>query len=256
MDNHNQSTPLISIITVCFNSAKTICRTIESVLNQTYTNIEYILVDGKSTDNTVDIIKEYAPLFAEKGIAYRWVSEPDQGIYDAMNKGIKMASGEWVGIINSDDWYELDACEIIRSTILRNNQVEIVAGVVKFWSNNNVKYLKQNSLSIVASDPIMHPGAFVIKNIYDLKIGGYNESYKIAGDYDFFIRCYLNDVNYVICDRVVANFTLAGISSTSKLKLAAETYLVLVRYGLISPMSRWYKLLKLIIRTKFVGAKV
>ena len=103
--------PLISIITVCFNSSKTIRQTIESVLNQTYTNIEYILVDGKSTDNTVAIIEEYAPQFTAKGIVYRWVSEPDAGIYDAMNKGIKLATGEWIGIINSDDWYELDACE-------------------------------------------------------------------------------------------------------------------------------------------------
>lgn len=95
--------PLISIITVCFNSAKTIRQTIESVLNQTYTNIEYILVDGKSTDNTVAIIEEYAPLFAAKGIAYRWISEPDNGMYNALNKGFDKSSGEIMYWLNSDD---------------------------------------------------------------------------------------------------------------------------------------------------------
>lgn len=92
----------ISIVTVSYNAAKTIEQTIKSVINQTYSNIEYIVIDGGSTDGTVDIIRKY-----EDRIAY-WVSEPDGGIFDAMNKGIKVATGEVVGIINSDDWYEHD----------------------------------------------------------------------------------------------------------------------------------------------------
>ena len=98
----------ISIITPCLNSAKTIRQTIESVLNQTYHNIEYIIVDGASMDGTLEIIQEYEPQFQGR---LHYVSEPDHGIYDAMNKGIRMSHGNVIGIINSDDYYEQDAVE-------------------------------------------------------------------------------------------------------------------------------------------------
>ena len=96
----------ISIITVCFNSQKTIGRTFDSVLRQTYPNIEYLVIDGQSTDGTTDIIREYEPLFQGR---MKWVSEKDEGIYDAMNKGIRMATGDLIGILNSDDYYEDNA---------------------------------------------------------------------------------------------------------------------------------------------------
>ena len=100
----------VTIITVCYNSEKTIRKTMESVLEQTYTNIEYIVIDGQSLDTTMQIVKEIAPLFGEW---IKIISEPDKGIYDAMNKGIKLAKGELIGIINSDDFYEKDAVEKI-----------------------------------------------------------------------------------------------------------------------------------------------
>ena len=96
----------VSIITVCYNSEKTIERTIKSVLNQTYQDYEYIIVDGASTDKTLDIIKRYEPEFEGK---MRWISEQDNGIYYAMNKGIGMAKGKLIGMINSDDYYEINA---------------------------------------------------------------------------------------------------------------------------------------------------
>ena len=102
---------LVSIITVAYNSEKCIRKAIESVLNQTYPHIEYTIVDGLSKDNTVAVAKEYEEKFQEKGYTYRIVSEKDNGIYDAMNKGIRMATGELIGMINSDDWYEPIAVE-------------------------------------------------------------------------------------------------------------------------------------------------
>lgn len=103
--------PLVSIVTVSYNSADTIEQTIQSVTKQTYPNIEYIIIDGGSRDGTVEIIKRY-----QDKISF-WISEPDMGIYDAMNKGISYAKGDYIGIINSDDWYELDAIEKIVSKI-------------------------------------------------------------------------------------------------------------------------------------------
>ncbi len=94
--------PKITVITVCFNASDEIEQTILSVINQTYSNIEYLIIDGGSTDNTIDVIKKY------EGKITKWVSEPDRGIYDAMNKGIKMASGEWLNMMNAGDRFEND----------------------------------------------------------------------------------------------------------------------------------------------------
>ena len=102
---------LVSIITVSFNGEDTIARTIESVLGQTYQNIEYILIDGASTDRTVEIAESFRPRFEEKNMPFTVISEPDKGMYDALNKGTRAAHGELVGQINSDDWYEPDAVE-------------------------------------------------------------------------------------------------------------------------------------------------
>ncbi len=111
--------PLISIITVVYNGEKYLKQAIESVINQTYKNIEYIIIDGGSTDNTLNIIKNY-----HQNIS-KWVSEPDNGLYDAMNKGIKLATGELIGMVNSDDWSELTAVEIIVNEYLKNDNKQI-----------------------------------------------------------------------------------------------------------------------------------
>mgnify|MGYP000371187973 CR=1 FL=1 len=108
---------LVSIITVSFNSDKTIKDTIESVLNQTDTNIEYIIVDGKSTDETIKIVKSFEKQFQEKGISYKWISEEDSGIYAAFNKGIKMSSGKWISFLGSDDIYLNNAIELYKNQI-------------------------------------------------------------------------------------------------------------------------------------------
>lgn len=120
--------PLISVITVSYNAVTTIEQTILSVINQTYSNIEYIIIDGGSTDGTVDIIRKYADR-----IAY-WVSEPDKGIYDAMNKGTKKANGEYIAFLNSDDWYELDAVSIIAQ--FADGKNDLISGIIKLYKND------------------------------------------------------------------------------------------------------------------------
>ena len=101
---------LFSIITICFNSEKTIERTIKSVLTQTFADYEYIIVDGGSRDSTLDIVKKYEPLFEGR---MKWKSESDRGIYDAMNKGIMRSSGTIIGIVNSDDWLDSEALDVV-----------------------------------------------------------------------------------------------------------------------------------------------
>ena len=122
----------VSIITPSLNSEKTIEQTINSVLNQRYTDFEYIIIDGNSSDHTVDIIKEYISLF---GGRMRYISEKDDGIYDAMNKGIKLARGNVIGIINSDDWYEKDALEKVVN-FFSNNDTDVIDGKMNILTEN------------------------------------------------------------------------------------------------------------------------
>lgn len=169
-----------------------------------------------------------------------------------MNKGIKLATGKWIGIINSDDWYELSACENIITVAERNLNIEIICGLVKFWQNNQVMYIKQNSFNCLQAESIMHPGVFIKKNVYFDKIGLYNQSFKIAADYDFFIRCQLKKIPYLMCDNIISNFSLSGISTTSRILLSRETLNIQIKYNFLSRLCGTYKLLKIVIRYKLL----
>ena len=221
---------LVSIITVCFNSEKTIRTTIESVLNQTYGNIEYIIVDGKSKDNTINIIKEYDRQFKEKGYIYKYISEKDTGIYDAMNKGIKLTKGEIIGIINSDDWYENDAVEnVIESYIENKNSSGIYMGkMYRRYNNGKITIRNVDFRKNVSTDYIFrkisrnHPSTFVTRDIY-MNFGGFDLTYRICSDYEFYIRSYFNDeIKFIEINSVLAILNDGGIStqlSTRKQRL-------------------------------------
>ena len=185
----------ISIITVCYNSAKTIEKTFQSVKTQTYTNIEYIVVDGLSSDSTLNIIEN------NKEIISKYISESDKGLYDALNKGIQFATGDLIGILNSDDIFTDD-------TVLEN--------VVKFHSENNVeasvgnitqfneegktvrKYSSKNwnpeKLKIGFMPP--HPSIFFKRELFK-RLGLYDLTFKIGADYELIIRYFLeNKITY------------------------------------------------------------
>jgi glycosyltransferase involved in cell wall biosynthesis len=229
--NKENDKPLVSIITVCYNSEKYISDTIESVLNQTYDNIEYIIVDGDSTDNTLDIIKEYEPKFNGR---LRWISEPDNGIYDAMNKGINMANGKIIGILNSDDWYELDTIlKIVK--IFRTKNVDLVHGcMARYKSNGGLDsvYGEKNSfLGFAEKAPYNHPTCFVKKSVYSL-LGTFNNNYKIISDYDFMLKVFNSSkVKVYFIDEVLTNFRLVGITSNLHNLPVKSLYAVLKNNG-------------------------
>jgi glycosyltransferase involved in cell wall biosynthesis len=154
---------LFTIITVCYNSEKTIERTIQSVLHQTCQNYEYIIVDGASTDGTMNIVRKYEPLFQGK---LKCISEPDQGIYDAMNKGIHEADGKLIGIVNSDDYYEPDALEIIQRTYC-GEKYQVLYGLLRTVQNGKevMVYLKNHEN--LERDMIAHPSCFITKATYE-----------------------------------------------------------------------------------------
>ena len=207
---------LISIITVCFNSEKTIRDTIESVLNQTYGEVEYIVVDGLSTDGTVQIAREYERKFADKGYRYQIISEKDNGIYDAMNKGIRNASGEIVGIINSDDWYEPDALETVANTY-RQTPFDMFYADIRIIRENGSSFIKHSRLEKHPSSRNWnHPTTFITKKTYDEC--GLFSCKGFYDDYDLILRVRHAGKKIVIVNKVLANFRVGGVSNRKSLK--------------------------------------
>lgn len=232
----------VSIITVSFNSERTIRRTIESVLSQTYSNIEYIVVDGKSSDHTVEIIKEYEKSFEGR---MKWVSEPDQGIYDAMNKGIMMATGELVGIINSDDYYELDAVEKMVNA-LENKKYMILYGFLRKWKNQEVFSISIRTHKDLRNGMISHPTCFVTMAVYR-EVSLYDTQYSSVADYDFMLKMFSKkEVYFKPVYQLIANFEMGGMSSTREAWLELER--MKKNHGLISP--RQYR--SIIIKDKLL----
>ncbi len=221
--------PKVSIITPCLNSDKTIRRTIESVLCQTYTNIEYIIVDGMSTDKTVDIIKEYVPLFNGR---LRYVSEKDNGIYDAMNKGIRLSKGVLVGIINSDDFYHRNAVKNIVMN-MTDNDYQVIYGYCRIIDHNYTVNFMKNRHQNLKSSMIPHPTCFVTRKAYQ-DFGMFLTTFKIASDYEFMLRLYYSKkVVFVQVKKIIANFRLGGVCYQSK-KCKLENLIIKYHYKILS----------------------
>lgn len=210
---------LFTIITVSYNSEATIERTLRSVLSQTNMDYEYIIVDGASSDSTLPLIKQYEPLFEGR---MKWQSEPDNGIYHAMNKGIQMAQGAILGIVNSDDWLEHDALEKVNKTIIVNGKSldVIYSGAMLFHSANgvvqklmpNLKSLKRYAL-IGDIAGIRHPATFVPKKIYN-KYGVFDTRMSISADADFLLRYYRKGGKFFLTNDILTNMSDGGASNT------------------------------------------
>lgn len=236
-----------SVITVTYNSTKTVEQTINSVLNQSYSNFEYIIVDGASTDGTVDIIKRYAE--SDPRISY--ISEPDDGMYDAMNKGIKMAEGNVVALLNSDDYYEPDALKHI-SEHIPDTQKYVVYGMVRLLKNDKETMVALYNHNSLPERMIMHPGCFVSKSVYDKY--RYDTIYKSSADYDLFMRLYQDKkIEFIPVYEVIANFRLGGMSSS--LIGCLETNDIKYKYGYINKKQRDIINLGIKFKSKILGRK-
>jgi glycosyltransferase involved in cell wall biosynthesis len=211
--------PLVSIVTVVFNGEKHLESTIKSVIDQSYNNIEYIIIDGGSSDRTLDIIKSY-----ENYIDY-WVSEPDTGIYDAMNKGIQVSQGELIGIINSDDWYAQKAIEnvisVYRTTVGNHKNLLISGGICKFNEDSQTKWHIYRDRKYVDSKiywtmPVSHPATFISKKLYNT-VGLFDSKFKISGDYDLIFRAYHSaETKFIFIDKSLAYMRDGGVSNQFK----------------------------------------
>lgn len=210
----------ISIITVSFNSEKTIVDTILSVLNQTIAPYEYFIIDGKSTDATVTIAQKHRERFKQRGIKYRIVSEKDQGIYDAMNKGISMVNGEIIGMINSDDWYEKDALEQVEKKYSKN-KFDMLYGDLRVIRKNGRSFIKRSfKEKFVTSRHWNHPTTFITKELYEKY--QYDLREPLYADFDLFLRLRKENIHIEILNKVLANYRLGGVSTKKDFKRAMD----------------------------------
>ncbi|MEN8193576.1 MAG: glycosyltransferase family 2 protein [Bacteroidota bacterium] len=202
--------PLVTIITVVFNGESYLEETIQSVLQQSYDNVEYIIIDGGSTDGTIDIIKKY-----EDQIDY-WVSEKDRGIYDAMNKGLTLAVGKFIGIINADDWYEVSAIELSINALQENNADYSIGNCRKVPSNVYVQPIYPLIKGTVYQEMMYpHISAFIKYDVYK-SIGLFDTIYKIVADYDMALKIHQNNYNVVYVNETIATIIEGGVSSDTQ----------------------------------------
>ena len=219
----------LSIITITYNSAQTLQRALDSVQSQTYKDIEHVIVDGASTDGTKELIETYAKAHAN----VRWVSEKDKGIYDALNKGIKLATGDVIGFLHSDDiLYAADSIEHIAAAFAQKD-VDVVYGdlqycrgskVVRRWKSNdfNPRALKYGWMP-------PHPTVYVRKEVYQ-QVGEYDEWFRISADYDMMLRIFTAGYKSRYLPEVLVSMEVGGASNKNtraRLSKTQEDYIVL-----------------------------
>lgn len=219
----------ISIITITYNSAKTLPRALASVQGQTYSDIEHIIVDGASTDGTVELIESYAKV--HKNV--RWISEKDNGIYNAINKGIQMASGNAIGFLHSDDvFFAPDSVEHIAAAF-DSTQADIVYGDLQYCHNNRVvRHWQSNpfhlrSLKYGWMPP--HPTVYVRKDVYQ-QVGPYDEWFRISADYDMMLRLFSAGYKSCYIPEVIVSMETGGASNKNtkaRLSKTQEDYIAL-----------------------------
>lgn len=228
-----------SIVTVVWNNVSTIERTIKSVLDQKFTNFEYIIVDGESNDGTLGVIRKY-----QNDSRLKLISEKDSGIYDAMNKGIMIAKGNFIHLLNSDDFYSSDKILSIYYEHIKKNKIDnssiVYAKMNLFHNNNFLKVMKPSKSYLNKNMRMNHPTWFVPKSIYK-RIGNYNTKYKIAADFDFALRCLKNNCKFSKIDFPTINFALGGLSEISKITVL-ESFKVRAENKKISSFKNYYYL--------------
>lgn len=201
--------------------------TIDSIKAQDYANIEYIIIDGDSKDGTLDIIRRNEAHISQ------WISEPDKGIYDAMNKGLDKTNGEIIGLLNADDLYYPDTISKV-VTAFSGSDTELVYGnLTKLNEIEGEPFERTERPDLSRIEEIMtifHPSTFVLKSVYD-ELGKFDTRFRVAADYEFILRCYLKEKKFSYLDEPLAKFRMTGISNAN-CDSYEEAYQILKNYDL------------------------
>ncbi|MFA6816712.1 MAG: glycosyltransferase family 2 protein [Lentisphaeria bacterium] len=244
------SLPTISLLTICWNSKKTILRTIQSVLNQTILPKEYFFVDGGSTDGTLKDLEDARRQLEAKNIHCKIIHQkhnPDEaGIPSAWNQGIPELSGDIIGMLNSDDWYEPDILQSVALAFQLNPTNDAVIVPTRFLKNGKtVKIFHPHSFILLSLlMPIPHPGTFFHKKVYK-QLGLYNTDYKTTADYDFVWRCYKAGIRWECLSKPMVNMELGGMANSNRASARLETFQIARKYcHPLSPLPRTAFLLR------------
>lgn len=216
----------ITVITVCFNSVDTIEKAIESVINQDYPDKEYIIVDGGSTDGTVNIIKKYENCIS------RWISEPDDGIFDAMNKGIHMATGNVIAFLNSDDWYVESALSMVCEVFEKNDCDCVCCDNYVIQQDGSQVYYDASNLSqedMYKRMIYFHSAIFAKKELFE-KSNNFDLTYRIAADYDWILRAIEKGARLFYLHKPIFTFCYGGVSSVNEIECAREAKEIAIRH--------------------------
>ncbi len=206
----------ISVVTIVYNDAEGLRKTIQSVIGQEYANLEYIVIDGGSTDGTVEVIKEFSDV-----IKY-WVSEPDEGISDAFNKGVKAATGDWVGLLNADDEYCTGTLNYVGEL---NSHADVLYGKMETLEKGvSTGVYVPNHERLEEDMTICHPATFIRKIAYD-KYGVYRKDFRLAMDYELLLRMKVGGAMFSFCDRLFTQMTMEGVSNANWKKAFKEVQL-------------------------------
>lgn len=212
----------ISVLTVVFNGEKEIRKTIESVLNQIDAPYEYLIIDGESYDDTVVIAKEYQKEFDKKNIVFKIISEPDDGIYDAFNKGVMLATGEYISFLNCGDWYNNNTLSIVYREY-NKKPFDFAYGSISYVGKKGNCLIKKSKIdTFISSRNWNHPSSFVRRQLYvDYP---FNLKFKVYADFDWFLKMRKKNINITIfpTDEIIANFRAGGISINKNLKASLE----------------------------------
>lgn len=229
----------LSIVTVCYNAAATIEATFQSVLEQDYIDYEYIVIDGKSQDETPKLALQYKEEFLKKGVHFQVVSESDKGIYDAMNKAIRLAQGTWIYFLNADDsLYAKDTLSNVFSRKVVSDYDVIYGRVLKIKGATEEMRSHDPVDTIVRRLPFCHQGAFtktihMKKELFDLQ-------YTICADYNFFLHIYLQGKQFLKIDTIIAKFSMNGLSSNHFYKMLKEGYRIRDKNGVLGWKEKLY----------------
>ena len=201
-----------TVVTVVFNAGDVLAKTMESVLYQSYLPYEYIVVDGKSTDETLKIVESYRNCFESSGVVFKVISEKDSGIYNAMNKGIKAATGDFISFLNAGDWYELDALSKIDS-FYEEEAFDLTYGGLHYIKPDGTITNKMSKLDRfpITSRHWNHPSMFLRREIYQDNC--FDESFRAYADFDLYLKLRKSDIRIRVIDEIITNFVADGIST-------------------------------------------
>jgi len=219
-----RSRPWLSVVTICLNCRDELESTMASVLRWPSSEVEYIIIDGGSSDGSVELLQQY-----DSQLEY-WVSEPDQGISDAFNKGISLCRGDVVGLLNAGDWYAPDALAAVRKDFAAHRESGVVCGRMQFWQGGEKAYCTDSEPALLRRDmSVAHPACFVRTTVYHA-LGGFDADFRLAMDYELLLRFFVHGVGFVKNSTVLTNMRHDGISEEQWRMALEETHKARKRY--------------------------